>query len=90
MAIAKLFTNGGSQALRIPVQFRLPGKEAFIERRGEELVIRARPSAKERGKKTLADWFALRPVAPADFMADRDTTTNVIEQPKNLFERQDH
>lgn len=86
MTTAKLFTNGGSQALRIPARFRLPGKEALIERRGEELVIRSKPSEKQRRRSTLADWFARPAVASSDFMADRDRTTNVPEAPKSLFE----
>jgi len=29
---AKLFTNGGSQAIRLPKEFRLPGKEVRIRK----------------------------------------------------------
>ena len=36
---AKLFWNGGSQALRIPKEFRLPGEEVVIRREGIALVI---------------------------------------------------
>ncbi|MGA7814764.1 antitoxin, partial [Caballeronia sp.] len=28
--IAKLFTSGGSQAVRLPAEFRFEGKEVFI------------------------------------------------------------
>lgn len=86
MATAKLFSNGGSQALRIPRQFRLPGKQASIEKRGDELVIRPHRSASAR-RSTLADWFAQPPAAPAEFMADRDRTTNAIESSRKLFAR---
>lgn len=32
MKTAKLFTNGGSQAIRLPKEFRLPGKEVRIRK----------------------------------------------------------
>ena len=35
----KLFRNGRNQAVRIPVEFQLPGDEAVIYRDGERLVI---------------------------------------------------
>ena len=35
----KLFRNGLNQAVRIPVEFELPGNEAIMHRDGERLVI---------------------------------------------------
>jgi antitoxin VapB len=35
----KLFRNGRNQAVRIPVEFELPGDEAIMHRDGERLVI---------------------------------------------------
>jgi antitoxin VapB len=35
----KLFRNGRNQAVRIPVEFELPGNEAIIHRDGDRLVI---------------------------------------------------
>lgn len=35
----KLFRNGRNQAVRIPVEFELPGNEAIMHRDGERLVI---------------------------------------------------
>lgn len=35
----KLFRNGRNQAIRIPVEFELPGDEAIMHRDGERLVI---------------------------------------------------
>jgi antitoxin VapB len=37
----KLFRNGRNQAVRIPVEFELPGDEAIMHRDGERLVIEA-------------------------------------------------
>jgi len=35
----RLFRNGRNQAVRIPVEFDLPGDEAIMERDGDRLVI---------------------------------------------------
>jgi antitoxin VapB len=35
----KLFRNGRNQAVRIPVEFELPGDEAIMHRDGDRLVI---------------------------------------------------
>lgn len=35
----RLFRNGRNQAVRIPVEFELPGTEAVIRRDGDRLVI---------------------------------------------------
>jgi len=35
----RLFRNGRNQAVRIPVEFELPGSEAIMHREGDRLVI---------------------------------------------------
>jgi antitoxin VapB len=35
----RLFRNGRNQAVRIPVEFELPGNEAVMHRNGDQLVI---------------------------------------------------
>lgn len=50
MATAKLFKHGGSQAVRLPKDFRLDGAEVLIERRGQMVLLRPKPRL-----KTLAD-----------------------------------
>ena len=35
----RLFRNGRNQAVRIPVEFELPGDEAIMRREGDRLVI---------------------------------------------------
>jgi len=42
----KLFRNGRNQAVRIPVEFELPGDEAIMHRDGDRLVIEP---VRERG-----------------------------------------
>jgi virulence-associated protein VagC len=38
-ARAKIFVNGGSQAVRLPRQFRFDGKEVAIRREGQAVVL---------------------------------------------------
>jgi antitoxin VapB len=35
----RLFRNGRNQAVRIPVEFELPGDEALMRREGDRLVL---------------------------------------------------
>jgi antitoxin VapB len=42
----RLFRNGRNQAVRIPVEFELPGSEAIMHRDGDRLVIEP---ARKRG-----------------------------------------
>jgi antitoxin VapB len=39
MQKAKLFTNGRSQAVRLPKEYRLPGNEVYIRREGNSVVL---------------------------------------------------
>ena len=52
MKTAKLFRHGGSQAVRLPKDFRFEGTEVAIERRGDEVVLKPRT---RRGVRTLPD-----------------------------------
>ena len=36
---AKLFTHGRSQAVRLPKEFRLPGKEVRVSRVGNRVIL---------------------------------------------------
>ena len=52
MATAKLFQHGGSQAVRLPKDFRFESTEVEIEKRGHEVVLRPKPKPR---LETLAD-----------------------------------
>lgn len=41
--LTRVFRSGNSQAVRIPRQFRIDAAEVEILRRGDEIVLRARP-----------------------------------------------
>ncbi|WP_370320579.1 antitoxin [Oricola sp.] len=54
----RLFKNGRNQAVRIPVEFELPGDEAIMRKEGDRLII-------EPAKKSdLLDW--LKTIEPWD------------------------
>jgi virulence-associated protein VagC len=42
---AKLFRTGGSQAVRLPKECRLPGDEALVRKVGENVVLTPIPRA---------------------------------------------
>jgi antitoxin VapB len=62
-AKARLFTIGGSQAVRIPKAMRLPGKDVTIRKVGKAVIIE--PVA-------VDEWAWLAELLPADpdFMAE--------------------
>jgi antitoxin VapB len=39
METAKLFQNGNSQAVRLPKEFRIPGTEVKIYKRGNQVIL---------------------------------------------------
>jgi antitoxin VapB len=45
MGVAKLFMHGGSQAVRLPKEFRFEGTEVYVRRVGADVVLSARPAA---------------------------------------------
>lgn len=63
--LAKLFRNNRSQAVRIPVEFELPGDSVLIHREGSKLVIEpvARPT---NIVELLAEWRQEAPLAAED------------------------
>lgn len=62
---AKLFMNGRSQAVRLPKEFRFQGKEVFIHRRGEDVILSPNPPS-------WRQFFEEVPLMPDDFLDERD------------------
>jgi antitoxin VapB len=71
----RLFRNGRNQALRIPVEFELPGDEAIIHRDGDRLVIEP---VRKRGLVALLK--TMKPLEE-DFPEIGDPLTT----PENMF-----
>lgn len=63
MATARVFRSGNSQAVQLPKEFRVKGKEVEIFRRGDEIILR------EKGKG-LARAFKILASLPDDLLAD--------------------
>ncbi|CAH2408431.1 antitoxin [Mesorhizobium escarrei] len=61
---AKLFRNNCSQAVRIPVEFDLPGEKVLISREGDRLVIE--PVRKPGLSALLAQWAQEPPLGPEE------------------------
>jgi antitoxin VapB len=82
---AKIFPNGGSQAVRLPAEFRFEGVDAVYIRRDAvtgEVILSAKPAS-----GAWADFFALRDQAgvPDDFMV----TLPLIDTVPPLDSRED-
>lgn len=78
MEMAKLFQNGQSQAVRLPKEFRFPGKEVFIKKIGNITILLPTENSWETLTNSLSKFSN-------DFMNSRNQP---IEQQKreNLFE----
>jgi len=63
MKTAKVFRSGNSQAVRIPKEFQLEGREVEIRRRGDTLILRP-------VKRTWTALVASLALFTDDFMAD--------------------
>ena len=55
MATARVFRSGNSQAVRLPKQFRFKSKEVEIFRRGDEIVLREKPTSLARAFDLIAN-----------------------------------
>jgi antitoxin VapB len=79
---ARLFNNGGSQAVRLPAEFRFDGDEVFVrrdERTGDVIL------SKKAGWSTWKEYFELRDsgAVPEEFMAERPLNTPLPQN--NVF-----
>jgi antitoxin VapB len=76
---AKLFYNGRSQAVRLPVEYRFQGSEVYVRRDPTtgDVILSRRPDSWQ-------DFFELMKTidVPKDFMADRD---DAPPQKRDLF-----
>ena len=79
--IAKLFTNGRSQAVRLPAAYRFETKEVFIRRDPEtgDVILSRKPA-------TWDDFFAVLAGAhaPSDFLDEKER--NQGRQDRDPFE----
>ncbi|MRW84233.1 AbrB/MazE/SpoVT family DNA-binding domain-containing protein [Pseudoduganella sp. FT26W] len=62
---AKLFRNNRSQAVRIPVEFELPGDRVLIHQEGNKLIIEP-VTGPSNIAELLAEWRKEAPLGPDD------------------------
>ncbi|UMM63808.1 antitoxin [Aristophania vespae] len=72
---ARLFRNNKSQAVRIPVDFELPGKSVLIHKDGDCLIIE--PLAHKGLSAALAN---LQPLLPEDYFPEINTTSQPLSE----------
>jgi antitoxin VapB len=53
MSTAKVFRSGNSQAVRLPKEFRFEAKEVEVFRRGDEVVLREKPTNMARAYELI-------------------------------------
>jgi antitoxin VapB len=73
MKTAKLFQNGGSQAIRLPSEFRFEGNKVYLKKMGNMVVIIPEKNSFEKM------WESLETVSD-DFMVKRDSMEFVIRE----------
>lgn len=66
-SVAKVFTTGRSQAVRLPKAFRFNTAEVTIERQGDAVVLRPKPDRETWAQQVLAAVAAFEP----DFKLER-------------------
>ena len=62
--VAKIFINGGSQAVRLPAEYRFEVDEVLVEKIGETVILTPKRSGWD-------DFFDRPSAVPADFLAER-------------------
>jgi antitoxin VapB len=75
-AVAKVFQNGKSQAVRLPKEFRFDTDEVFVEKEGDKVILRPKL------KMTWGEYFD-NYGSDLDFVLDRPN--NGPPQDRDLF-----
>jgi tRNA(fMet)-specific endonuclease VapC len=101
MKTAKLFQTGGSQAVRLPKEFRIEGSEVYIAQEGERIILS--PKKKEewplkffqdiritdsRFKRPgQPDVPPVKPIWRKVFLLDTDTCIDVLRGRRNALQK---
>ncbi|MCM1024054.1 MAG: type II toxin-antitoxin system VapB family antitoxin [Prevotella sp.] len=78
MQTAKLFFNGGSQAVRLPKEFRFSGSEVYAQKIGETVILVPKDKAWETFIEGIGgfteDYFeAVEAGRAEEFQTERET-----------------
>jgi antitoxin VapB len=66
-ARAKLFTHGGSQAVRLPKAFRFAGAEVTVRKEGDKVILEPVPAKPRRTQADLDAMWARIDASDAGF-----------------------
>jgi antitoxin VapB len=83
IATAKLFKHGRSQAVRLPKEFRLPGKEVRVRRIGRGVLLEPVERDHDRVKAIFAEIDRL---GGAEFLPEGRPEQPRMPSPRKLFE----
>lgn len=72
--IARVFSNGRSQAVRLPKALRFKTDEVYIRQMGDDIVLSAK-------KPSWADFFSQTSAFAEDFLAQRDNAPPQQREP---------
>lgn len=81
MDIVKLIKNGDTQVVRLPKVYRMKGKEVYIKKVPEGLVLIEKENIWTDFERCLEDF-------PTDFLSNKRSVKNrkrSIHRPKDLF-----
>lgn len=71
MAEAKLFKVGGSQAVRLPKEFRFEGDRVHIRREGRRVILEPHEPDRPRTLEEVRAWLkSIQMDVGSDFMAE--------------------
>ncbi|MDR0878310.1 MAG: type II toxin-antitoxin system VapB family antitoxin [Treponema sp.] len=76
-AVAKVFMNGRSQAIRLPKEFRFDTSEVYISKEDDRIILRPK-SAQFGSRKEIEEFFAS--VHNPEFDLERDNTPPQVRE----------
>jgi antitoxin VapB len=84
---AKLFKVGGSQAVRLPKEFRIPGDRVLIRREGDKIILEPLPSPRGKTVEEIRAWLAgIQSAFEPDFMPEGRDQPPSQERDWNKFD----
>jgi len=83
IATAKLFKHGRSQAVRLPKEFRLPGKEVRVRRIGRSVLLEP---VERDGEMVRAVFEEIDRLTGGNFLPEGRPEQPPMPPPRNIFE----
>jgi antitoxin VapB len=84
VATAKLFKHGRSQAVRLPKEFRIPGKEVRVRRIGRGVLLE--PIEGDRRERIKAIFAEIDRLGGGEFLPEGPPEQPPMPPPRKIFE----